>query len=51
MRILVVDDEKRYRAYLGSMLDARGYEVAVAGTGREAIDTGIRFRPDLLLTD
>ena len=51
MRVLVVDDQKRYRAYLGSMLDARGHEVAVACSGREAIDVGIRFRPELLVTD
>jgi DNA-binding NtrC family response regulator len=51
LRVLIVDDEPRYRAYLGSFLGANGHEVAVAGSGREAIDVGIRFQPELLLTD
>ena len=51
MRILVVDDEPRYRAYLREFLGSQGHEVAVAGTGAEAIGIGIRFQPELLLTD
>jgi DNA-binding NtrC family response regulator len=51
VRILVVDDEARYRAYLHRILGAQGHDVEVARTGREAIDTGIRFRPELLVTD
>jgi DNA-binding response OmpR family regulator len=51
VRILVVDDEARYRAYLHRILGAQGHDVEVAQTGREAIDLGIRFQPELLVTD
>lgn len=51
MRVLIVDDEPRYRAYLREFLGSQGHEVAVAGSGTEAIGIGIRFQPQLLLTD
>ena len=51
MRVLVVDDEPRYRAYLREFLGSQGHEVAVAETGAEAVGIGIRFQPELLLTD
>jgi len=51
VRILVVDDEARYRAYLHRILGSQGHDVEVARTGREAIDAGIRFQPELLVTD
>ena len=51
MRILVVDDEPRYRTYLCAALRAQGHEVAIAGGGREAIDVGLRFQPEILVTD
>jgi CheY-like chemotaxis protein len=51
MRVLVVDDEPRYRVYLRARLSEAGYEVAVAASGREAIDRGIHFRPEVLVTD
>jgi CheY-like chemotaxis protein len=51
MRILVVDDEPRYRTYVSAALRARGHEVAIAGGGREAIDVGLRFHPEILVTD
>lgn len=51
MRVLIVDDEVRYRVYLRAKLLAEGHEVAVASGGREAIDRGVEFRPDVLVTD
>jgi DNA-binding NtrC family response regulator len=51
MRILVVDDEPRYRTYLSAALRARGHDVAIAEGGREAIDLGLRFHPQVLVTD
>ncbi len=49
--VLVVDDEKGYREMLGEHLTSRGYEVETAATGRGAIDLGVRYRPDVLVTD
>jgi len=51
MRVLVVDDEGRYRVYLSARLRREGHDVAVAGDGREAVDVGLRFRPEVLVTD
>jgi DNA-binding NtrC family response regulator len=51
MRILVVDDEPRYRTYVSAALRAQGHEVAIAGGGRDAIDVGLRFHPEILVTD
>jgi len=48
-RILVVDDEKVVRELLAQMLGEQGYEVAVAGSAREARALGGHW--DLLLTD
>ncbi len=51
MRVLIADDEERYRDYLGASVSDCGYEVRTAGTGRSAIDIGIRFRPRVLVAD
>jgi CheY-like chemotaxis protein len=48
-RILVVDDEKVVRELLARMLREQGYDVAVAGSAREARGLGERW--DLLVTD
>jgi signal transduction histidine kinase len=48
-RILVVDDERVVRELLAQMLRAQGYEVATAGSAREARALGGSW--DLLLTD
>jgi CheY-like chemotaxis protein len=51
MRVLVVDDERDVTTVLGAALRDRGHEVAVASTGREAIETAERFQPDVALVD
>ncbi len=51
MRVLVVDDEPRYRVYLSAKLGALGHEVAVAETGRQAIERGLRFLPSVIVSD
>lgn len=51
MRVLVVDDEPRYRVYVSAKLGSMGYEVAVAETGREAIRRGLRFLPSVVVSD
>ena len=50
-KILVVEDEKGYREQLQTILSWEGYDVRTAANGREAIDIGARFRPDVLVTD
>jgi DNA-binding NtrC family response regulator len=50
-RILVVDDDEIVRGVLGRMLKARGYDVFVVGTARDA---EVEFRlhpPDLAIVD
>jgi DNA-binding response OmpR family regulator len=49
--ILVVDDEPHYRYILRVNLEARGYEVTSASTGRQAVDLHAALDPDLVLLD
>jgi putative nucleotidyltransferase with HDIG domain len=50
-RILVVDDETHVRAMMGSTLERQGYEVQLASSGREALETLELNAFDLVLTD
>jgi putative nucleotidyltransferase with HDIG domain len=50
-RILVVDDETQVRAMMGSTLERQGYEVQLASSGREALETLEMANFDLVLTD
>lgn len=50
-RILIAEDEPSFRELLESALRTHGYETRAAGSGREAIEVGVRFRPDVLVTD
>ncbi len=50
-RVLVVDDEPRYREHISRMLMRHGYDVRTAGDARQAITDGSRFRPDVLIAD
>jgi two-component system response regulator PilR (NtrC family) len=50
-RILVVDDEKHQRDILKLILDGEGYETALAGNARQALDQLRGGGFDLLLTD
>jgi DNA-binding response OmpR family regulator len=47
--ILLVDDEISIQRAMAPLLRSRGYDVSVAGTGREALDVFTRERPDLLV--
>ncbi len=51
VKVLIVDDEEVYRIQLSLALLAEGYEIKTAVSGREAVDVGARFRPDVVLTD
>jgi putative two-component system response regulator len=50
-RVLVVDDEESIRNAIGKFLKARGFDVAVAENGVEALETLQRERFDALLCD
>ncbi|MFH1747974.1 MAG: response regulator [Planctomycetota bacterium] len=50
-KILVVDDEPRYREHLNRALTRDGYQVFTAANARDAIAAGTRFRPDVLVAD
>jgi len=50
-RLLVVDDEVSIQRTLGALLRAQGYDVDVAGSGRDALDA-VRYRaPDVIVLD
>lgn len=50
-RILVVDDERQLRRALGVNLRARGYDVALAETGAEALQLAAKHHPDVVILD
>ena len=49
--ILVAEDHEDSRDALRALLEAFGFRVIVAANGREAIETALRHRPDLILMD
>jgi two-component system KDP operon response regulator KdpE len=50
-RILLVDDEVSIQRAVGPLLQSRGYEVEIAGTGRDALKIVSERRPDLIVLD
>ena len=50
-RVLCVDDEPTVLHALGANLQARAYEVELAATGREALQTFERAAPDVMILD
>jgi two-component system KDP operon response regulator KdpE len=50
-RVLVVDDEPQIRRALAVNLRARGYDVDLAGTGRDALGQAAAMHPDVVLLD
>ena len=50
-KVLVVDDEPEVRQVLHEFLVSRGYEVALAANGSEALDSLQALKPDLILLD
>lgn len=51
VRILVVDDEPQIVRALRINLNVRGYEVATAASGAEALRVAANFHPELVLLD
>lgn len=50
-RILVVDDEQAIRRFLKVTLDAQGYQVYEADSGKEALQAVTAARPDAVILD
>jgi DNA-binding response OmpR family regulator len=50
-KILVVDDEEDILHFLELVLREKGYEVATAGSGHEALTRAQMAKPDLILLD
>lgn len=50
-RILVVDDEQAIRRFLKVTLDAQGYQVYEADSGKEALQAVPACRPDAMILD
>jgi CheY-like chemotaxis protein len=50
IKVLLVDDEKRFRASTQKILVRRGFEVTTAGTGEEALDR-LADGPDVVILD
>ena len=50
-RILLVDDEPALQRVVGPLLRSRGYDVEIAGSGREALDLFSTRAPELIVLD
>ena len=51
MKIVVADDDRQILGALRIILSARGYDVAVAADGKQALDRVIDDHPDLVVLD
>ncbi len=50
-KVLLVDDEEGFAALLGQMLRMDGYEVTLAGDGKEGLDYLRTAKPDAIISD
>ncbi len=50
-KILIIDDDPDFNTATRIMLEDAGYEVAIALTGREGLDSMRKARPDLIILD
>jgi two-component system alkaline phosphatase synthesis response regulator PhoP len=50
-RVLVAEDEAAIALSLEFLLGQAGYSVSVCSNGREALETALRWQPDLLILD
>jgi CheY-like chemotaxis protein len=50
-KILIIDDEKDMRTYLGALFRKAGYDVATAGNGAEGLQAARDAPPDLITLD
>jgi CheY-like chemotaxis protein len=50
-KILIIDDEKDMRTYLGTLFRKEGFEIESASNGEEGITLAKSFQPDLITLD
>ena len=50
-QILIVDDEPNIVVPLQFLMEQKGYDVIVAQSGEEALESIAKYRPDLILLD
>lgn len=50
-KILIIDDEEEMCEFVKSYLEKRGYEIAVAFSGQDALNAYPKENPDLILLD
>ena len=50
-KIMLVDDEERFRITTGRLLTVRGFEVTTAGSGKEALEELGRNPYDVIVLD
>jgi CheY-like chemotaxis protein len=50
-RLLIVDDEPRFAAFVGRVAEPLGYEVEVTNHGRDSQAAYLRKRPDIVVID
>lgn len=50
-RILVVDDEERFRTTMGKLLAVRGFDVETVGSGKEALEELRKGSFDVIVLD
>jgi DNA-binding NtrC family response regulator len=50
-RILIADDEKVIADSLVKILASHGYEASAVYNGEDAVETALREKPDIVLTD
>ena len=51
MKVLIADDDRLIRAYLGDLLRDRGHAVLEAPDGQAAVESFSREKPDLVFLD
>lgn len=51
LSVLVVEDNRDSAETLGKLLELCGYDVTIAGTAMEGLETAKRIRPDVVLCD
>ncbi len=51
IKVLIVDDEPEAAEIVAMFLEAKGHQARMATSQRTAIELGISYRPDVLITD
>jgi len=49
--LLLVEDDPQIQRFLGTALDAHGYDLLIAGTGNEGLQLAATRQPDILIVD